>query len=52
VKAAFANAAFRERLAVLGADPVLDTPAEFKVFVANDIRKYQEMVRLAKIEPE
>jgi len=52
VKAAFANAVFRERVAVLGADPVLDTPAEFKAFVAGDIRKYREMVRLAKIEPE
>jgi tripartite-type tricarboxylate transporter receptor subunit TctC len=52
VKRAFADPAFRERLAVLGADPVLDTPAEFKAFVAADIRKYQEMVRLAKIEPE
>jgi tripartite-type tricarboxylate transporter receptor subunit TctC len=52
VKRAFADPTFRERLAVLGADPVLDTPDEFRAFVAADIRKYREMVRLAKIEPE
>ncbi len=52
VRAAFSNAAFRERLAVLGADPVGDPPAQFKEYVSAEIRKYAEIVRLAGIQPE
>lgn len=52
VRAAFANAAFRERLDVLGAEPVGDSPADFKRFVSAEIRKYADIVRLANIQPE
>ena len=52
IRAAFANPQFRERLSALGADPVADTPVDFKVFVSAEIKRYAEMVRLAGIEPE
>ena len=52
VRKAFANAQFRERLDALGADPVGDAPADFKRFVSAEIKRYAEMVRLAKIQPE
>jgi tripartite-type tricarboxylate transporter receptor subunit TctC len=52
VRAAFANPQFRERLAVLGADPVGDPPAEFKQYVSAEIRRYAEVVRLTGIQPE
>ena len=52
VKTAFANAQFRERLSALGADPVGDTPAEFKSTVSADIKRFAEIARLAKIQPE
>ena len=51
-KAAFANPQFRERIAVLGADPGLHTPAEFRKLVGDDIKRYAELVRIANIEPE
>ncbi len=52
VRTAFANHQFRDRLAGLGADPVGNTPVEFKAFVSAEIKRYAEMIRLAKIEPE
>ena len=52
VKTAFANAQFRERLSALGADPVGDSPAEFKATVSADIKRFAEIARLAKIQPE
>ena len=52
VKLAFANPQFRERLLALGADPVGNTPAEFKAFVSAEIRRYAEMVKIANIQPE
>ena len=52
VRNAFANTSFRERLAALGADPVGDSPAEFKAYVSAEIRKYAEIVRLAGIRQE
>ncbi len=52
VNTAFANPQFRERLAALGADPVGNTPAEFKSFVGAEIKRYGEMIRIAKIEAE
>ena len=52
VRLAFANPQFRDRLSALGADPVGNSPAEFKAFVNAEIKRYAEMIRLAKIEPE
>jgi tripartite-type tricarboxylate transporter receptor subunit TctC len=42
----------RERIAALGLEPVGSTPAEFRVFVQAEIKKYAEMVRAAGIQPE
>jgi hypothetical protein len=33
-------------------EPVADTPAEFKKFVAAELRAYSEQVRLAGVTPE
>jgi len=52
VRAAFADARFRERLDALGSEPVGNPPAEFKRFVSAEIRKYAEIVRVANIQPE
>jgi tripartite-type tricarboxylate transporter receptor subunit TctC len=41
-----------EKLAALGVNPVATSPAEFKQFVAAEIRKQAEAVRIAGIEPE
>jgi len=42
----------REAIVAAGYDPVADTPAEFGKFVNAEIRKYAEIVRAAKIQPE
>jgi tripartite-type tricarboxylate transporter receptor subunit TctC len=52
VKEALATPLIRDRLAVLGLDPVGSSPAEFKTFLAGKVAAYAEMVKLAKIEPE
>ena len=52
VRAAMQNQGVRERLAALGVEPVADSPAEFKKFVANELRAYAEQVRLAGVTPE
>ena len=33
-------------------DPVGNTPAEFRAELADQIRKYAELVKAAKIEPQ
>jgi tripartite-type tricarboxylate transporter receptor subunit TctC len=52
VKKALATPLLQERLAQLGLDPVGDTPAAFKTFLAKQVKDYAEMVRLAGIRPE
>jgi tripartite-type tricarboxylate transporter receptor subunit TctC len=52
VRTAMQNPGVRERLAGLGVEPVADTPAEFKKFVAAELRAYAEQVRLAGVTPE
>ena len=42
----------RESIVAAGYDPLADTPAEFGKFVSAEIRKYAEIVRAAKIQPE
>ena len=42
----------REAIVAAGYDPVADTPLEFGGFVKAEIRKYAEIVRAAKIQPE
>ena len=52
VRIAVADRGVAEKLAALGVDPVATPPAEFKQFVAAEIRKQAEAVRIAGIEPE
>jgi tripartite-type tricarboxylate transporter receptor subunit TctC len=52
VRAALGDPQVRERIAALGLEPVGSTPAEFRLFVQAEIKKYAEMVRAAGIQPE
>ena len=52
VRTAMQNPGVREKLAGLGVEPVADSPAEFKKFVAAELRAYAEQVRLARVTPE
>jgi tripartite-type tricarboxylate transporter receptor subunit TctC len=52
IRTAMQNPGVREKLAGLGVEPVADSPAEFKKFVANELRAYAEQVRLAGVTPE
>src|SRR6185503_205290 len=42
----------RDRLTALGVIPVGNSPAEFKPFVADQVRKIGEITRSAGIEPQ
>ena len=49
---ALAQPAVRERLATLGLNPIGTTGDELKRFLAAQIKKYAELVKLAGIQPE
>jgi tripartite-type tricarboxylate transporter receptor subunit TctC len=42
----------RQRLAGIGVEPVADSPADFRKFVAAELKAYAEKVRLAGVTPE
>jgi tripartite-type tricarboxylate transporter receptor subunit TctC len=42
----------RDRLTKIGAEPVADSPADFKKFVHAELKAYAEQARLAGIKPE
>ena len=46
------SAEMKERLAADGADPVGNTPAEFAAHIKEEMRKWAEVARAAKIEPQ
>ncbi|RYJ04417.1 MAG: tripartite tricarboxylate transporter substrate binding protein, partial [Acetobacteraceae bacterium] len=50
VAAAVAVPEVRERLAVLGADPVADTPAEFAAFCGREYARWGKLVRDAQVK--
>ncbi len=52
VATALATNEVRERFAPLALEPIGTPPAEFKTFVAAQIRMFSELVRVAKIEPQ
>jgi tripartite-type tricarboxylate transporter receptor subunit TctC len=52
VRQALGVAEVRDRYAKMMLDPVGNTPAEFRAEVAEQIRKYAELVKAAKIEPQ
>src|SRR6185503_16326342 len=47
VRTAMQKPQVKERMAQLGVEPIADSPAEFRKFVAAELRAYGEMVRLA-----
>lgn len=44
--------AFRSKLEVLGGEPLVSTPSEFKALVESDLHKWQQVVRDARIPRE
>jgi tripartite-type tricarboxylate transporter receptor subunit TctC len=52
VKGAIGTEEVRKRFAPLALEPVGTPPAEFKTFLAAQIRMFAEQVRLARIEPQ
>ena len=42
----------RERYTALGLNPVGSSPADFKTFLADQVRTYAELVKIAGIEPQ
>jgi len=52
VQTAMQKPAVRDRLAKLGADPVADSPADFRKFIQAELKAYGEQARLAGIQPE
>ena len=52
VRAAMQNPEARDRLMKIGVEPVADSPADFKRFVAAEIKAYAEQVRLAGVKQE
>jgi tripartite-type tricarboxylate transporter receptor subunit TctC len=52
IRAALNVPVVRDRLAAISMQPVGNTPAEFRAFVATAIKRYAELVKLAGIQPE
>jgi tripartite-type tricarboxylate transporter receptor subunit TctC len=52
VRTAMQKAEVRERLANIGAEPVADSPADFKKFIQSELKAYAEQVKLAGVKPE
>jgi tripartite-type tricarboxylate transporter receptor subunit TctC len=42
----------REKLIAMGAEPVASTPQEFTAFIRDEMRKWEKVVRAAKIPPQ
>ena len=52
VRTAMQDAGVRQRLVGIGVEPVADSPADFRKFVAAELKAYAEQVRLAGVKPE
>jgi tripartite-type tricarboxylate transporter receptor subunit TctC len=52
VRTAMQDPGVRQRLAGIGVEPVADSPADFRKFVAAELKAYAEQVRLAGVKPE
>lgn len=51
-KAALDTPHVRERLATLRLEPVGSSPADFRTFLDAELKRFAEMVKLARVEPE
>jgi tripartite-type tricarboxylate transporter receptor subunit TctC len=52
IRRATSTAAYRDRLTAIGVNPVGNAPAEFKPFIAAEVKQVAEIVRAAGIEPQ
>jgi tripartite-type tricarboxylate transporter receptor subunit TctC len=52
VRTAMQDGAVRDRLNKLGAEPVADSPADFRKFIQAELKAYGEQAKLAGITPE
>jgi tripartite-type tricarboxylate transporter receptor subunit TctC len=52
INAGLADAAIKTKLANLGVEPMVMTPAEFQSFIAGDVDKWAKVVRYAAIKAE
>jgi tripartite-type tricarboxylate transporter receptor subunit TctC len=52
VEVALKSDEVRDRFALLGLDAVGSSPADFKAFVASQVKTFAELVRLAKLDPQ
>ncbi|HEY6821869.1 MAG TPA: tripartite tricarboxylate transporter substrate-binding protein [Burkholderiales bacterium] len=52
VRIAMQKPEVRERLAKLGAQPVADSPSDFRKFIQAELKAYGEQAKLAGIKPE
>jgi tripartite-type tricarboxylate transporter receptor subunit TctC len=52
IRSAVAYPPTRERLQALRLEPVADSPAEFRAFLEDQLKRFVEMVKLAGVEPE
>jgi tripartite-type tricarboxylate transporter receptor subunit TctC len=52
INAVLADPAMKARLADLGAEPMLMTPAEFGKYIADETEKWGKVVKFAHIKPE
>jgi tripartite-type tricarboxylate transporter receptor subunit TctC len=50
--AALANAEFKTKLANLGVEPIVATPAEYTKFIADEVDKWAKVISYAAVKPE
>jgi tripartite-type tricarboxylate transporter receptor subunit TctC len=50
--AALADAQFKAKLANLGVEPIVATPAEYTRFIADEVDKWAKVIRYAAIKPD
>ena len=52
INAALTEPAMHARFTALGAEPMIMTPAELKAYMASEVKKWGDVVRVANIKPE
>jgi tripartite-type tricarboxylate transporter receptor subunit TctC len=49
---ALKSALVRDRLATLQLEPVGSSPAEFRAFIDEQVKRFAELLKLAGVQPE
>jgi tripartite-type tricarboxylate transporter receptor subunit TctC len=52
IAAVLATPEFKQKMAALGVDPVGDTPAEFRAFLADETAKFKKMYAHTGLPPQ